>query len=410
MRIYSHIKMHKEKGATAVYVAVVLTVLLMFSALAIDVGHLYGVRNELHNAADAAALAGAANLFNDDGSLNSQAAIAEAERIASSNRTGNQLVVEITAEPGHWSFSTREFTANFNTTQIDWQEQSFGDLDSNTDFINAVRVRADRSDTPSFLARILGFDQFFVSNDAVAYIGFAGTLFPGELDQPIAICQESITDADGNYSCNMGRMLNSGGNVATSNTGGWTNFSQPCGTASASEMTDLVCAGGNTEALNFGNGIGATGGVQNSTLSAFYDCWRAATNGVRNWSLTLPVVECPQNNVGNCVNLVGAVTVDILWMIPQNDPQYNDVPREMTVNDDPTWTCTDPDGFACWQSFVDNYGLANVNGRPVTAEDYEVMYQNKNIFFLPSCIEHRPTGVTGGENFGILAEYPLLVE
>jgi uncharacterized protein (DUF1684 family) len=37
-------------------------------------------------------------------------------------------------------------------------------------------------------------------------------------------------------------------------------------------------------------------------------------------------------------------------------------------------------------------------------------YQQKTIFFLPTCEDHIPQGVTGGENFGILAEIPVLVE
>ncbi len=406
-----------EKGATAVYAAVVLLILLGFSALGVDVNYLYGVRNELHNAADAGALAGADVLFNEDGSLNREAALAEGNRIATANTTGKEAVVAGTVETGHWSFATKTFTANPAETQTEWKEKSFSELDGDTDFINAVMVRAERSDTPSFFAKILGFDNFFVSNDAVAYIGFAGTIYPSELDQPIAICKESITDPDGSYSCNMGRMLNSGGNVATSNTGGWTNFTQPCQTSSASDMKALVCASGNTDKLEFGQGIGATGGVQDTTLSNFYDCWAAATGKKINWALTLAVVECPGNNVGNCAKLVGTVTVDVVWMIPQNDPHYNKVPREMTVNGEtPSWTCTETvtetetDRFNCWKDFVNHYHLANVNGPPVSDADYEAMYQNKNIFFLPSCEEHEPKGTTGGENFGILAKYPKLVE
>lgn len=406
-----------EDGATAVYAVVVLAVLVGFAALAVDVNYLFGVRNELHNAADAGSLAGASMLFNDDGSLNRPAAIGEADRIASVNKTGNQDVSEITSETGHWSFTNRQFTASTNTTQTDWQERSFSELDVDPDFINAVRVHTARSDTPSFFAKILGFDHFFVSTDAVAYIGFAGTLLPGEIDQPIAICKESITDPDGNYSCNMGRMLNSGGNVATHNTGGWTNFSQPCETASASDMNALVCEDGNTDEVQFGEGIGATGGVQDSTLSSMYDCWEVATAKVTNWNITLPVIECPGNNVSNCAKLVGAVNVDLIWIVHQNDPHYDDVPREMTIYEpDGTtvvkeWTCPeDTDGFTCWKSFVDEFNLANVNGTPVTDEDYEDMYQKKNMFFLPSCEVREPNGRTGGENFGILAKYPKLVE
>ncbi|MEA3469135.1 MAG: TadG family pilus assembly protein [Thermodesulfobacteriota bacterium] len=417
MKPLKSILLKNESGATAVYVAIVLGVLLMFTALAIDVNHLYGVRNELHNAADGGALAGAITLFNSDGTLNRQGALDEANRIAAANKTGNQDVSEIDVETGHWSFTNKQFTANAATTQADWHERPFSELDLDTDFINAVWVKTDRSDTPSFFARILGFNDFSVSTDAVAYIGFAGTLSPGELDQPIAICKESIIDPDGTYSCNMGRMLNSGGNTATSNTGGWTNFTQPCETASATDMRDLVCASGNTEGVQFGQGIGATGGVQDNVLADLYDCWETNTydethtrNKIINWNLTLPVVECPGNNVSNCANLVGAVSVNVVWIVHQNDPHYDEVPREMTVDGGPTWTCTDPDGFTCWKSFIDNFNLANVDGPPMTDEEYEEMYQKKNIFFLPDCTVHEPRGRSGGENFGILARIPKLVE
>ncbi len=50
------------------------------------------------------------------------------------------------------------------------------------------------------------------------------------------------------------------------------------------------------------------------------------------------------------------------------------------------------------------------NGPPESDEDYEEMYQKKNIFFLPDCTVHEPVGTTGGENFGILAEIPVLVK
>jgi hypothetical protein len=405
-----------EIGATAVFVAVVLAVLVMFVALAIDVNHLYGVRNELHNAADGGALAGASVLFDTDGSLNINAAITEANRVAALNRTGNQFVSEITPEAGHWSFTTRQFTpADPGASQFDWQEHSFSVLDLEPGFINAVRVRADRSDTPSFFARILGYNQFFVSNDAVAYIGFAGTLYKSEIDQPIAICKESITDGNGAYSCNMGRMLNSGGNSATSNTGGWTNFTQPCETASASDMRALVCTSGNAEDIQFGKGIGSVGGVQDNIFADLHDCWAGATGKSAPWSLILPVVECPGNNVSNCAKLVGAVTVDVLWIIEKNDPHYDDVPTAMTANDT-SWECSDPDGgFQCWKQFVDTFDLRNVDSpptseRPWPDEEYEEMYQNKNIFFLPNCDVHEPRGNSGGENFGILARIPKLVE
>jgi uncharacterized membrane protein len=50
-------KLKKQKGAVAIKVAVMLVMLLSLAALAIDIGNLMVARNELQNAADAAALA-----------------------------------------------------------------------------------------------------------------------------------------------------------------------------------------------------------------------------------------------------------------------------------------------------------------------------------------------------------------
>ena len=430
MNIHNRILRKNEKGATAVYAAVVLAVLLMFAALGVDVNYLYGVRNELHNAADAGSLAGASKLFNSDGDLTRDAAIAEATKITSANKTGNEDVVAGTVETGHWSFGSKTFTASENTTQLEgWQEMSFSELDGNPAFINAVRVQADRSDTPSFFARIFSllgsnFNQLFVSADAVAYIGFPGTF---QVDQPIAICKESIFDPDDeSYSCNMGRMINSGGNPATHNTAGWTNFTQPCETAAVPTVAPYICGQGSPE-LHSGQGMGTTGGTQQSTLSAMYDCWvrpEHSDNKTKNWLMTLPVVECPDNNISNCAKLVGAVDVNLIWIIEKEDPSYDDVPTKMRITDDDgvlipdgpwvdnPWTCSGA-GFTCWKDFVDNFKLANVDGPPSADnefQDYKDMYQKKNMFFLPDCEYHEPIGGSGGENFGIMARIPKLVE
>ncbi len=47
-----------QRGVTVVLVAVLMVVFLGLAALAVDISHLYVVRNELQNAADAGALAG----------------------------------------------------------------------------------------------------------------------------------------------------------------------------------------------------------------------------------------------------------------------------------------------------------------------------------------------------------------
>ncbi len=114
-------------------------------------------------------------------------------------------------ERGHWCFATRVFTPNESTQPVNLWDVSSEDLDANPNFINAIRVKTRRQDTPSasFFARIFGYESFSLSTEAIAYIGFAGTLAPQEADQPIAVCREAIL-TDEKYTCTIGRRITLG--------------------------------------------------------------------------------------------------------------------------------------------------------------------------------------------------------
>jgi Flp pilus assembly protein TadG len=409
-----------QKGATMVFVAICIFILVAFTALAVDLGHLFVAHNELQNAADAGALAGARFLYTNNG----QTINVDANQVAYDAAVANiseSTSVEVNepltnyddVQRGHWSFGLGNLEKGFyrsdNTTPVNLYNVTTQQLDEDPNHINAVKVitRREQSEIASFFAKIFGYAGFQQSAEAVAYIGFAGTLLPTEADQPIAICKQSITDSNGTYSgCNIGRMLNSGSNDATHNTAGWTNFSQPCDTANASEMRDLICAGGNPEPVTYGEGIGATGGVQDNVFRELRDCWIGSDDspgpdGLPNepWSLTLPVVDCPGNNVSNCPTLLGAVTVQVVFMSPEGGtPDWDDAPTEMA-----DWQNSDPDGQVRWDSFVQHFGLKNV-------DDLYADYAKKSIYFLPTCEPHEPAGLSGGENFGILAKIPVLVD
>jgi hypothetical protein len=239
---------------------------------------------------------------------------------------------------------------------------------------------------------------------------------PAEADQPIAICEESLL-LDGEYQCNTGRMLNSGSNDATNNTAAWTNFSQPCETANANEMMSLICGGGNPEPVEYNQGMGAVGGVQNSVLSDLIECWQNGLNDTNGdgvgdfpvdtdgngipdqpWNLTLPVIECPGNNVSNCAVVKGAVNLNVVWITGAGTPDWDDAPYRMG-----DWASSDSDGQERWNSFVEHFNLKNV-------EDMNATYAQKSIYFLPDCTPHERVGTSEGQNFGILAEIPVLVD
>jgi hypothetical protein len=323
---------------------------------------------------------------------------------------------------GHWSFSERKFTPVDSLTPITLAGLSTEQLDimdgttpaRSPAFVNAVKVTTRRETNPatSFFAGLFGYESFVRQADAVGYIGFAGKLEPEEADQPIAICQESILQTDSNgkpiYSCNIGRMINSGQNVASSETGGWTDFSQdsPClGGTNAQDVRSLICGAGNPTALNFGENVATNGGQINSAFNDLVDCWQAhlqqstqETGRNQPWKLTLPVISCPGNNVSTCQPMVGAVTIEIIWINDTEDPHFNNAPTERG-----DWSSNHSDGQVRWQDFAQNFNLQNVDGSAAP-------YNQKSIYFLPSCEVHAPAGHTGGKNYGVLAQYPVLVK
>jgi hypothetical protein len=401
----------KQDGATAIVVAVVLFMLLACGAVAIDIGHLCLARVELQNAADAGALAGAHFLYNSDGTLVNIGANQIGHDAAEENRSEREFVEvnwsvgtnEGDVQRGHWRFADSSFTANDSTDPVDLWNVSSEDLDDNLDFINALKVTARREATPiaSFFARIFGHEGFQISCDAVGYIGFAGTLTPWDVDQPIAICEDSILQ-DGAYSCNIGRMINSGQNVESNETGGWTSFNQdnPCaGGTNASEVNKLVCGEGNPEPIMLGGDIATSGGEIESAFASLRRCWDTATGKTEVWNLTLPVISCSGNNVGTCEEVHGAVNINIVWITGPGTPSYDQAPTEMG-----DWSNSSQiPGVERWASFVEHFDLQNVDGSPAP-------YAKKSIYFKPDCTPHLPAGTSGGNNFGILAEIPVLVE
>ena len=445
-----------QRGATAVIVGVSMFALVGFAALVVDLGNLYVARNELQNAADAGALAGAGNLYNDSGTAINSSANADAYNVAKANFSQNKSVDVnwtpgtngVDVQRGHWSFGkstlANGFTANESLVLTDLWNVTTAELDADPNFINAVRVVARRQATPvaSFFAKIFGYNNFEVEAEAVGYIGFSGKLAPGDVDQPIAICKDSILNNNNEYDCTIGRMINSGQDAESNETGGWTSFNQddnPCaGGTNADDLKGLVCADGNPEEIFLGEPMETTGGDLQVVFNQLIDCWVKETGTTQPWTLTLPVIDCGDaNNVGTCAEVVGAVVLNIIWITGGGeDPLYKNAPKVM--NDVPSvddWSISthtgvlladleggyvndtyaegtlveqvfDTDGKVRWASFVQYFNLLNNDGTP---EGTPAPYVKKSIYFLPDCTPHIPTGTSGGENFGGLAKIPVLV-
>lgn len=444
----------EQRGAVLVVVALLLLVLLGFAALAVDIGHLAVVKNELQNAADAGALAGASQLYyrqapdnpspedpNNVGRIN-PGANAAAEAAAEKNSSVN-VAVEVTldgdnggdVQRGHWSFWERKFypldtldpiaVGNYTDDQLDHMDGQGG----NPAFVNAVRVTTHRKDTlaPAFFSKIFDYTGFEMEAEAIAYLGYGGTFEPGDFDWPIAICEESILDPDGNYQCGQVRLINSSAK-STSNTGGWTNYSADCvDNVSASNIRDIFsyqnatnndCDGSNN---NFIDGtISVGGGEIDVSFTDMMQCGDFDSNGsIRDqpWKLTMPVVDCDGTSgsgtmtggqIGGCYQVTGAVTIDVVLItrvFSNNiENRYDDLPSKMG-----DWTKdTSLSGEQNWRNFVDAFDL-HVNGVPAT-EAPDLGYYQQTIYARPSCERTTPSGRTGGINTGVMAEDPVLVK
>jgi Flp pilus assembly protein TadG len=321
--------------------------LVGIAAFVVDLGNIHVARNELQNAVDAGALAGTRMLYNDTGTEmncvddeDSISANAVAQSVATANFSQNKSVEVnwisgtngVDVQRGHWSFGRTEnlakgFYPNDSCGLTDLWNVSTETLDADTDFINAVRVVARRQATPvaSFFARIFGHEGFEVSAEAVGYIGFAGTINPGELDLPLALCENSIL-VDDKYSCNIGRMINSGNNDATNDTGRWTNFSsapdenldvceKSLDPVDSSDFKDMpICDGEINSFPIFGGDELSTNNGEMDVLSEIYKCFADEEKYNKNtpWEVTLPVIDCNSNS--GCAIVKGAVTVTIIWI------------------------------------------------------------------------------------------------
>ena len=453
---------YSQRGASTILWVLSMIPLLGLAALALDGNNLFVVSAELQNAADAGALAGAKHLYNDDGTaIQRTDVVTNVNNAAQANKAQKSTVEVASVEIGHWQFDANgggEFYPTDSDTPMDLSGKVFYDPDDSSRCdvlnncncenaptcntcceINAVRVIAARQNTPvtAFFARILGFNDFSVTAEAVAYIGYAGSLDSGEIDQPIALCQEKIINSDGSYSCSVGRFIDN------NQTGRYTDFDQEnaCNGSSDNALTQkYICTkSGNPEPIVFGDYVSVTNGqVQGDVFTSLYACWKhpnhcenlsppannnwpkycdlyqndgnalAATSPTQSWHVVLPVLQCLGGS-NSCKKIVGAVAVHILWVTNSNSAQDTDVPYEMTMSG-PDYTITfDSNDYPQnataaqrWTAFVNEFNLKNADGSPAT-------WQQKTIYYAPDCNPQTPKGLTMGRNYGIRAEAPVLV-
>lgn len=179
----------KEQGAVVVLVALLLLILLGIAAFAIDFGYRHVVKNELQNAADAAALAGTRELgkvYENEGihtltNTERTSVITAVQTTALTNYAGNEEDLEIDSSDilfGHWDSTTdpNVFIPEPTSERID--------------AINVtVRRQAGYNTGPirTFFAGILGVETLDIIAKATAALSGQSTAGEGALPIPVGI-------------------------------------------------------------------------------------------------------------------------------------------------------------------------------------------------------------------------------
>jgi len=337
-----------RRGMAMVTVLAALVALIAAAALAIDVGLVMVARTQLQNATDAAALAGAANLIDKSGPT---VTLTAAQNAVHSQAALNKSVAEAVPDGvavaaadiavGKWDFATHTFNSSVDV--------------SDPDEVNAVDVttRQDgiaNSPVPTIMARIVGRDHFAVTAQATAYIGYAGRVGKGKLDLPIAIdcCKLRGADCKQDYcettatppqACPLTETVPASQGPATvsclefSNTADqnacWTNYDGESASVGASSVTQLVKTGYQEEVESLFP-IFVDNGTKTGAIKEVYDRMQGKAPGYSepagtdryppfdgksdSWVVGLPVIECQTEDkcsAGTHAQMVGFVCFEI---------------------------------------------------------------------------------------------------
>ncbi len=361
-------KLVKQQGASLVLTVMMLTGILGFFALAIDVGYLFVVRNQLQNAADSAALSGANYLYPlESTSPNWSLASSKATTTVQQNKVDNIALAVGTINTGYWNITGSPTGLHAS--------KSDAISSSNYDY-PAVQVTITKTATNAvvntFFAGVLGIKFFSPSATAVA----VGGLSPGYTKEnilPFVIpgCVVGVVANDSGtlkYYNNSGALTYPDGQFQTESsygaskptcyTGQWTSLliNDPSGSAIIKTINALSSGGNSDDVFKIGDQLF----LQSGTTAALYDLigqcsvkgsvnkmdtagnatsYIAPTNASCHY--VIGAITCPSSGLCDgvltdsftqvvgfvCVMVVNANSADsskyiTYQVVPQSDPNY----------------------------------------------------------------------------------------
>ena len=314
-------KVKNQAGVSAVIVAIVLTMLIGFTALAVDVGYMYVTKNELQNVADASALAGAGYL----GSIYENLSYDEQQTHVFSRDNIVGVAQQV-------AFKNQAAKMNISINDAD---VTIGAWDGGTGTLapmaapivgpDAVKVIARRDGSANgpiltFFARIFNIDTVNVSADATAALTGQSTAGPGGLPFPAGISKKWFEKPE--Y-CEQPIKFYPTGDLE--GCAGWHTYDES--PASASRLRKILegLTNGTYESPETQAGetkFTFTGGTVTSAfdeMKALFDAMKVLNDGVldadenpETWTTSVPVYDWDDcSNPHGDITIIGFATVTI---------------------------------------------------------------------------------------------------
>jgi len=311
-----------ERGAVAAMTAIFLLVLLASAAAVIDIGHALVARNELQNAADAAALAGARQLgviyegmtpaaqqTYSIPSGDKAAIIAVVQAAALANNAAGQPIAVNAGDVafGTWNSTGRLFTATNNTptaVQV-WTR----------------RIAGTNGPISTFLAQVIGIASVNVNTVATANLGPLNVVGPAELNSPFTISEFYFNSG---FGCGSTVQFSPSipGNAQTCT--GWTSYDQsPFNNGTLVNMINQMAQGNNpTPAAVGGQTQIATGNgnLGNPAWTALQNLLQYNINTYGEWNALVPVYAGDDCSPSQWQTVIGFATVKITYVGGPGNP------------------------------------------------------------------------------------------
>jgi len=268
-------KSRTQRASIVFLLAILMPVLLLFAMLTIDLGHFIVVKQELQNASDAAALAGAGSLSSGLTYPNWTASQSAATTAIRLNKSDNVTLVDGQVEAGYWNLAApapQSISQTLPPSCVTAPASCF--------YKPAVQVTLSRSENnnggnmPLFFGPIFGLPSMSVTASAVSFISSPGTANPHALF-PVAISQclfdnywDSATGKPKNdpatglpYEFQIGSSYQ----YSACGSGNWTSFT--LGVNDVPTIRDLI-NNGNPITVNIGDNIWLQPGVKNTIYNS----------------------------------------------------------------------------------------------------------------------------------------------